>query len=292
MAQKLITVMPFDTSLDTDNLTTNLNESSINRILAYPKQRSIWINGWQFGHAYIDFIKENDVYKYPKYGYGEVFNFYPNYQIVNGAETLITGNRAKGKYSSAFGFTTRALNDCEMAVGRFNYSDTANNVSYPHKKKSIFTVGVGTIENLNMDNVPEGAISMTNQHDTYNEYYKNAFRVNADGTIYIAEAIEDIQINNIKYSPCNYDGKSLSGKEKSLQRILSDVEKMQKITYEDLLNLRSTNNLVPGMQYRIINYATTVGSSLDSSGTNRPYKSGIFEIGVAKSKPFDIALNH
>ena len=228
MAQKLITVMPFDTSLYPTDLATKLNESSINRILAYPKQRSLWINGWQFGHAYIDLGYTGKSEDYPEHG--EVFNCYPNYQTINGAETLITGNRAKGKYSSAFGFTTRAVNDCEMAVGRFNYSDRANNVSYPHKKKSIFTVGVGTIDNLNMDNVPEGAISMTNQHDTYNEYYKNAFRVNADGTIYIAEAEEDIKINNIKYNPCNYDGKSVTGKEKSLQRILSDVEKMQKIT--------------------------------------------------------------
>lgn len=248
MAQKLITFLPeADRKYKSDTLSSILSASSVNRILANPNDRTLWINGWPFGHT---FVSQNAAKPQPTNA--EVFNFYTQFD-ANG--NVIEGNAAYGNYSNAFGFNTVANNDFETAIGSLNYSIPSD---YTAAKTSIFTIGIGDPSNYatmlnDAEYIPGATIPKDN-----NAYRKNALLVTKDGSIYLKNTSEIINSKNVEYTPCGYSGGPLTGNEKSLQRIVSDTMKLKAVTYAELISLRSLGQLVPGMKYRITDFATTV----------------------------------
>ena len=251
MAQKLITFLPeADRSYVYEgekSLSSILSTSSVNRILANPNDRTLWINGWPFGHT---FVSQNAAKPQPTNA--EVFNFYTQFD-ANG--NVIEGNAAYGNYSNVFGFNTVANNDFETAVGSLNYSIPKD---YIAEKTSIFTIGIGDPTNYaTMLNDAEYIAGATIPKDN-SAYRKNALLVTKDGSIYLKNTSEIINSKNVEYTPCNYTGGPLTGNEKSLQRIVSDTMKLKAVTYAELISLRSLGQLVPGMKYRITDFATTV----------------------------------
>lgn len=248
MAQKLITFLPeADRKYKSDTLSSILSASSVNRILANPDDRTLWINGWPFGHT---FVSQNEAKAQPTNA--EVFNFYTQFDDNGNA---IEGNAAYGNYSNAFGFNTVANNDFETAIGSLNYSIPSD---YTAAKTSIFTIGIGDPSNYaTMLDDSEYIAGATIPKDN-NAYRKNALLVTKDGSIYLKNTSEIINSKNVEYTPCGYTGGPLTGNEKSLQRIVSDTMKLKAVTYAELISLRSLGQLVPGMKYRITDFATTV----------------------------------
>lgn len=253
MAQKLITFLPeADRKYKSDTLSSILSASSVNRILANPNDRTLWINGWPFGHT---FVSQNAAKPQPTNA--EVFNFYTQFD-ANG--NVIEGNAAYGNYSNAFGFNTVANNDFETAIGSLNYSIPSD---YTAAKTSIFTIGIGDPSNYatmlnDAEYIPGATIPKDN-----NAYRKNALLVTKDGSIYLKNTSEIINSKNVEYTPCGYAGGPLTGNEKSLQRIVSDTMKLKAVTYAELISLRSLGQLVPGMKYRITDYRTRVSANQD-----------------------------
>ena len=117
----------------------------------------------------------------------------------------------------AAGEGTFVQNDSEIAVGRFNTS-TKTSENYGNGGNTAFSIGIGE--------------SDSNR--------KNAVEVMQNGDVYI---------NGIG----GYTGENPSDS-KDLATYLPN---MVNITYTDLKTLRKNNQLVPGQQYRIIDYTCT-----------------------------------
>lgn len=155
---------------------------------------------------------------------------------VEGGNNIVHGiyGHAEGKNNIVYkecghaeGLSTIASNIAEHAEGKYNYSFESDNF--------ISTIGIGA----DKDN------------------RKNAVSIKDDGRIYISSTEEIINDINVLYDPCLYSGKSVNANSKSLQQILANVEeKMQNITYAELVNYIDNKALTPGKFYRITDYCT------------------------------------
>lgn len=158
------------------------------------------------------------------YGHAEGYENTVNndYGHAEGQNTI-----ANGIGAHAEGIGTFATNNAEHAEGKYNYSFKSDNF--------ISTIGIGA----DKDN------------------RKNAVAIKNDGRIYISSTEEIINDINVLYDPCLYSGKSVNANSKSLQQILANVEeKMQNITYAELVNYIDNKALTPGKFYRITDYCT------------------------------------
>ena len=213
-----------------------LQEQSVNAILTDPENRTLWINGNPYGNAYIDRADNNydnlstsDNYDDIGTIHGEIFNDFDN-------------NVAKGNYSHAEGKGTQTLNEGEHAEGKYNYSIKAEEVEIDEidtdaklSKGTISTIGIGT----------------------NNENRKNAFRVDNTGEVYIVGVDSTLPDGRkVSYDPCNYDGTKKTVETRSLQEVIQRLGTMQEVTYGELRSLIDNKRLIPGMQYRITNYAS------------------------------------
>lgn len=213
-----------------------LQEQSVNAILTDPENRTLWINGNPYGNAYIDRADNNydnlstsDNYENIGTIHGEIFNDFDN-------------NEAKGNYSHAEGKGTQTKNEGEHAEGKYNYSIKADEVEIDEidtdAKKSqgtISTIGIGT----------------------NNENRKNAVRVDNTGEVYIVGVDSTLPDGRkVSYDPCKYDGTKKTVETRSLQEVIQGLGTMQEVTYGELRTLIDNKRLIPGMQYRITNYAS------------------------------------
>ena len=213
-----------------------LQEQSVNAILTDPENRTLWINGNPYGNAYIDRADNNydnlstsDNYDDIGTIHGEIFNDFDN-------------NVAKGNYSHAEGKGTETKNEGEHAEGKYNYSIKEEDVE---------------IEELDTDaKLSQGTIS-TIGIGTNNENRKNAFRVDNTGEVYIVSVDSTLPDGRkVAYDPCNYDGTKKTVETRSLQEVIQGLGTMQEVTYGELRSLIDNKRLIPGMQYRITNYAS------------------------------------
>jgi hypothetical protein len=136
-------------------------------------------------------------------------------------------------YSHAEGRYTRTSNAYEHAQGSYNMSHKVN-TTFGNTGNTLNTIGIGTAENNR----------------------KNAVEVMQNGDVYITGI-------------GNYDGSNYIDAS-TLQEVINDgggvADLMTSVTYADLKNFRDTSALVPGMQYYIHDYVTTVGdASLNSA---------------------------
>lgn len=135
-------------------------------------------------------------------------------------------------YSHAEGRYTRTSNVYEHAQGSYNMSHKVN-TTFGNAGNTLNTIGIGTAENNR----------------------KNAVEVMQNGDVYITGI-------------GNYDGSNYVDAS-TLQEVINDgggvADLMTSVTYANLKNLRDTSALVPGMQYYIHDYITTVGDASLSS---------------------------
>lgn len=213
-----------------------LQEQSVNAILTDPENRTLWINGNPYGNAYIDRADNNydnlstsDNYEDIGTIHGEIFNDFDN-------------NEAKGNYSHAEGKGTQTKNEGEHAEGKYNYSIKADEVEIDEidtdaklSQGTISTIGIGT----------------------NNENRKNAVRVDNTGEVYIVGVDSTLPDGRkVSYDPCKYDGTKKTFETRSLQEVIQGLGTMQEVTYGELRSLIDNKRLIPGMQYRITNYAS------------------------------------
>ena len=136
-------------------------------------------------------------------------------------------------YSHAEGSYTKTINQYEHAQGRYNKSHKTNN-TFGNAGNTLNTIGIGTSENNR----------------------KNAVEVMQNGDVYITGI-------------GNYDGSNYIDAS-TLQEVINNgsdgaTDLMMNVTYSELKALRDSSSLVPGMQYYIYNYVTTVGDASLSS---------------------------
>ena len=211
-----------------------LQEQSVNAILADSENRTLWINGSPYGNAYVKPDTNNNYDRLDPsnkdYGpiHAEIFNDFDN-------------NTAEGDYSHAEGKGTQTYNEGEHAEGKYNYSIKSEDIEIDEldtdakkSKGTISTIGIGTNE----------------------ENRKNAFRVDNSGEVYIVGVESTLPDGRkVSYDPCNYDGTKKTVETRSLQEVIQGLGTMQEVTYGELRTLIDNKRLVPGMQYRITDYA-------------------------------------
>lgn len=123
---------------------------------------------------------------------------------------------ATGKDSLAIGTNVTSVNDSEASLGKFNYT---NRTVASTNDKTLFTVGNGILNNLH-----------------------NALEIRNSGDIYIA----DTEVESGEY----YQKPMIL-----LQEALTRT-KIQKVTWEELVDLKNNSKLKPGSYYQITDYAS------------------------------------
>ena len=233
-----------------------LQEQSVNAILADSENRTLWINGSPYGNAYVKPDTDNkydrlDPSNKDKYGpiHAEIFNDFDN-------------NTAEGNYSHAEGKGTQTYNEGEHAEGKYNYSVDEQNQEFGEgedgkSKGTISTVGIGTNDSNR----------------------KNAMRIDNNGAVYITGIQKTLADGrNVSYDPCNYEGKNLEKETKSLQEVIQGLGTMKEVTYGELRSLIDNGQLIPGMQYRIIDYASNTDTITETYKDTYKFAANQFDI--------------
>ncbi len=139
-------------------------------------------------------------------------------------------------YSHAEGSYTKTVNLYEHAQGSYNMSHKVN-TTFGNAGNTLSTIGIGTTNNNR----------------------KNAVEIMQNGDVYITGI-------------GNYDGSNYIDAS-TLQEVVNNsggggsaiTDLMTSVTYSELKALRDSSSLVPGMQYHIYDYVTTVGDASLSS---------------------------
>ena len=234
-----------------------LQEQSVNAILADSENRTLWINGSPYGNAYVKPDTNNNYDRLDPsnkdYGpiHAEIFNDFDN-------------NTAEGDYSHAEGKGTQTYNEGEHAEGKYNYSIKSEDIEIDEldtdakkSKGTISTIGIGTNE----------------------ENRKNAFRVDNSGEVYIVGVESTLPDGRkVSYDPCNYDGAKKTVETRSLQEVIQGLGTMQEVTYGELRTLIDNKRLVPGMQYRITDYASNTDTITETYKDTYKFAANQFDI--------------
>lgn len=160
------------------------------------------------------------------------------YTVASGSDSHAEGDHTVtgSSYSHAEGSYTKTINMYEHAQGRYNMPHNVNS-NFGNAGNTLNTIGIGTADNNR----------------------KNAVEVMQNGDVYITGI-------------GNYDGSNYIDAS-TLQEVINNsggggsttTDLMTSVTYSELKALRDSSSLVPGMQYHIYDYATTVGDASLSS---------------------------